>query len=90
MEWGPGVWHVVVPKKVAKSLPKGRLLIEKEWRALGIQQSRGWMHYAIHRPEPHIMLFKRPKDFQKMDPAAQQKFLAEADMLVKKKNAEMA
>ena len=23
-----------------------------------MQQSRGWVHYAIHRPEPHIMLFR--------------------------------
>lgn len=22
-------------------------------------QSRGWMHYAIHNPEPHILLFRR-------------------------------
>ena len=25
---------------------------------MGVQQSRGWMHYAIHQPEPHIMLFR--------------------------------
>ena len=31
-----------------------------EWRALGVQQSRGWNHYMVHRPEPHILLFKRP------------------------------
>jgi len=31
---------------------------QNEWRALGVQQSRGWVHYAIHRPEPHIMLFR--------------------------------
>ena len=31
---------------------------QTEWRALGVQQSRGWVHYAIHRPEPHIMLFR--------------------------------
>ena len=24
-----------------------------------IQQSRGWVHYATHRPEPHILLFRR-------------------------------
>ena len=23
-----------------------------------MQQSRGWVHYAIHRPEPHIMLYR--------------------------------
>ena len=31
---------------------------QTEWRAIGVQQSRGWVHYAIHRPEPHIMLFR--------------------------------
>lgn len=35
-------------------------MTEMEWRALGVQQSRGWEHYALHRPEPHILLFRRP------------------------------
>lgn len=55
--------HVVLPADIAKRLPKGRLLTEAEWRALGVQQSRGWVHYTIHRPEPHIMLFRRPKGY---------------------------
>ncbi len=33
-------------------------LSQAEWRGIGVQQSRGWVHYAIHRPEPHIMLFR--------------------------------
>ncbi|CAO2581992.1 Cyclin-dependent kinases regulatory subunit 2 [Lemmus lemmus] len=33
---------------------------EEEWRRLGIQQSLGWVHYMIHEPEPHILLFRRP------------------------------
>ena len=37
-----------------------RLLNENEWRGLGVQQSRGWQHYEIHKPEPHILLFRRP------------------------------
>ena len=41
-------------------MPKNRLLSESEWRGIGVQQSRGWVHYAIHRPEPHILLFRRP------------------------------
>lgn len=60
-------------------MPKSRLLSETEWRSMGVQQSRGWQHYAIHRyvslhgnfarikshdficrPEPHILLFRRP------------------------------
>ncbi|RDX94872.1 Cyclin-dependent kinases regulatory subunit 2 [Mucuna pruriens] len=56
--------HVVLPSEVAKVLPKNRLLSENEWRAIGVQQSRGWIHYAIHRPEPQIMLFRRPLNNQ--------------------------
>ena len=51
--------HVILPKDLAKTLPKSRLLTESEWRGIGVQQSRGWQHYAIHRPEPHILLFRR-------------------------------
>ncbi|KAL5721023.1 Cyclin-dependent kinases regulatory subunit (Cell division control protein cks1) [Ranunculus cassubicifolius] len=56
--------HVILPPEVAKLLPKNRLLSENEWRAIGVQQSRGWVHYAIHRPEPHIMLFRRTLNYQ--------------------------
>eukprot|EP00250_Pteridium_aquilinum_P000887 c11068_g1_i1 orf=91-405(+) len=56
--------HVVLTPEITKLLPKNRLLSESEWRALGVQQSRGWVHYAIHKPEPHIMLFRRPLDYQ--------------------------
>ena len=52
--------HVILPKELAKNLPKNRLLGEQEWRGIGVQQSRGWQHYAVHRPEPHILLFRRP------------------------------
>ncbi|KAM3399014.1 cyclin-dependent kinases regulatory subunit 1 [Capsicum galapagoense] len=70
-------WHVVLPPDVAKLLPKNRLLSENEWRAIGVQQSRGWVHYAIHRPEPHIMLFRRPLNYQQQqDNQAQQALLA--------------
>jgi cyclin-dependent kinase regulatory subunit CKS1 len=41
--------HVILPKELAKTLPKSRLLTEAEWRGIGVQQSRGWQHYAIHR-----------------------------------------
>ena len=34
-----------------------------------MQQSRGWIHYAIHKPEPHIMLFRRPLNFQQQQNA---------------------
>ncbi|CAM9691470.1 unnamed protein product [Phaeothamnion confervicola] len=52
--------HVILPKDMARNLPKSRLLTEEEWRGMGVQQSRGWQMYAVHRPEPHILLFKRP------------------------------
>jgi cyclin-dependent kinase regulatory subunit CKS1 len=28
------------------------------------------VHYAIHRPEPHIMLFRRPLNYQQQQEAA--------------------
>jgi cyclin-dependent kinase regulatory subunit CKS1 len=51
--------HVILPKDLAKELPK-RTLSEPEWRGIGVIQSRGWVHYAVHGPEPHILLFRRP------------------------------
>lgn len=44
--------HVILTKELAKNLPKARLLNETEWRGIGVQQSRGWQHYAIHRWRP--------------------------------------
>lgn len=52
--------HVILSKEIAKMIPKTRLLTEQEWRAVGVQQSRGWVHYMLHKPEPHILLFRRP------------------------------
>ncbi|KAL7740499.1 hypothetical protein ACLKA6_007027 [Drosophila palustris] len=53
--------HVVLPKELIKLVPKTHLMTENEWRSIGVQQSRGWIHYMIHKPEPHILLFRRPK-----------------------------
>ncbi|GAA6042564.1 hypothetical protein JCM8097_003132 [Rhodosporidiobolus ruineniae] len=55
--------HVIIPKSLVKYLPKDRLAEEDEWRGLGIRQSPGWVHYERHAPEPHILLFKREKDY---------------------------
>lgn len=55
--------HVIVPKDLVKRIPK-RLMTETEWRTLGVQQSRGWQHYMIHTPEPQVLCFRRPKDYQ--------------------------
>ncbi|RPB27175.1 CKS-domain-containing protein [Terfezia boudieri ATCC MYA-4762] len=65
--------HVMLPKGMLKAIPKDffdpktgtlKILHEEEWRGLGITQSLGWQHYEIHAPEPHILLFKRPKNYQ--------------------------
>ncbi|KAB5578215.1 cyclin-dependent kinase regulatory subunit [Coniochaeta sp. 2T2.1] len=65
--------HVQIPKQMLKVIPseyhdkaKGtlKLLWEEEWRAMGITQSLGWEHYEVHEPEPHILLFKRPLNYQ--------------------------
>ncbi len=52
--------HVLLPKHIFKKMPRAKLLSENEWRSLGVQQSRGWVHYEIHKPEPFILLFRRP------------------------------
>ncbi|KAG5264389.1 hypothetical protein AALO_G00253260 [Alosa alosa] len=52
--------HVMLPKDIAKLVPKTHLMSETEWRNLGVQQSQGWVHYMTHQPEPHILLFRRP------------------------------
>ncbi|XP_023228148.1 cyclin-dependent kinases regulatory subunit 2-like [Centruroides sculpturatus] len=52
--------HVMLPKELAQLVPKTHLMSEEEWRKLGVQQSLGWIHYMIHEPEPHILLFRRP------------------------------
>ncbi|XP_036371804.1 cyclin-dependent kinases regulatory subunit 1 [Megalops cyprinoides] len=53
--------HVMLPKDIARRVPKTHLMSETEWRNLGVQQSQGWVHYMIHEPEPHILLFRRPR-----------------------------
>ncbi|KAL9987385.1 hypothetical protein ACROYT_G001679 [Oculina patagonica] len=53
--------HVLLPKEIAKLVPKRHLMSETEWRSLGVQQSQGWEHYMKHDPEPHILLFRRER-----------------------------
>lgn len=53
---GGTIWCVAPALILA--FPRAPTPTQHEWRALGVQQSRGWVHYAIHRPEPHIMLFR--------------------------------
>ncbi|KXS18256.1 cyclin-dependent kinases regulatory subunit 1, partial [Gonapodya prolifera JEL478] len=54
---------MILPKQIARWLPK-RILSEQEWRSFGIKQSVGWEHFMLHDPEPHILLFRREKDYQ--------------------------
>lgn len=51
--------NVTLTKELFKKKPKG-LLSEEQWRQLGVVQTRGWVHFAIHKPEPHVLMFKRP------------------------------
>ncbi|KAF7282440.1 cyclin-dependent kinases regulatory subunit 1-like isoform X1 [Rhynchophorus ferrugineus] len=51
--------HVILPPDVAKLVPRPHLMTETEWRNLGVQQSPNWVHYMLHGPEPHILLFRR-------------------------------
>ncbi|KAI8350625.1 regulatory subunit of cyclin-dependent kinase, partial [Choanephora cucurbitarum] len=56
--------HVVLPKNLAKWLPKpSRLLEPDEWIELGVYQTSGWEHYMIYAPEPHVLLFRREKNY---------------------------
>eukprot|EP01054_Gregarina_sp_Poly1_P000311 Gregarina_sp_Poly_1__310@NODE_1076_length_5171_cov_48_773511_g747_i0_p2_GENE_NODE_1076_length_5171_cov_48_773511_g747_i0NODE_1076_length_5171_cov_48_773511_g747_i0_p2_ORF_typecomplete_len125_score16_93CKS/PF01111_19/3_7e31_NODE_1076_length_5171_cov_48_773511_g747_i046555029 len=59
--------HVILTRQMAHEVkailakrPGEGLLMETEWRGIGVQQSRGWQHYLLHRPEPHVLLFRRP------------------------------
>ena len=52
--------HVILPKSIAANVPRNKLLSEDEWRGIGVTMSPGWIHYAHHAPEPHILLFRRP------------------------------
>jgi cyclin-dependent kinase regulatory subunit CKS1 len=54
--------HVTLPHAIAIKLPNTmRLLTEKDWRRLGVSLSPGWVHYDIYKPEPHVLLFRRPR-----------------------------
>ena len=51
--------HVILPRDIYSLVPTEQLMTEEEWREIGVQQARGWVHYMIHRPEPHVLLFRR-------------------------------
>uniref|UniRef100_A0A914Z8A4 Cyclin-dependent kinases regulatory subunit n=1 Tax=Panagrolaimus superbus TaxID=310955 RepID=A0A914Z8A4_9BILA len=53
--------HVTIKEPYRKYIPKFCIFTEDEWRGIGIQMSLGWEHFLIHNPEPHILIFRRPK-----------------------------
>ncbi|KAF7994143.1 hypothetical protein HCN44_011412 [Aphidius gifuensis] len=53
--------HVILSSDMARNVPKSHLMTETEWRNLGVQQSPGWVHYMMHTPEPHVLLFRRAR-----------------------------
>ncbi|KAI8053133.1 regulatory subunit of cyclin-dependent kinase [Gilbertella persicaria] len=56
--------HVVLPKNLANWLPKPPKLLEPaQWIELGVYQTSGWEHYMIYAPEPHVLLFRREKNY---------------------------
>jgi len=63
--------HVLLDPETARIAPTGRLMTEEECRGIGVQQSLGWVHFMIHRPEPHILLFRRPlkKEDKELEPS---------------------
>ncbi|XP_077290977.1 cyclin-dependent kinases regulatory subunit-like [Arctopsyche grandis] len=52
--------HVILPCDLVQRVPKSHLMTETEWRNIGVQQSPNWVHYMMHSPEPHVLLFRRP------------------------------
>lgn len=73
--------HVVIPLEMLKILglkyvagrhhPCGedvRLLQVTEWQALGIKLHHSWENYAVHKPEPQVLLFRRKVQKSHLEP----------------------
>jgi cyclin-dependent kinase regulatory subunit CKS1 len=55
--------QIYLSKRMAKRIPKNTLLSEAEWTAMGvITQSAGWEHFDIYKPEPWVLLLRKPLD----------------------------
>ena len=52
--------QVIACSEIGKMIMEKGIMAEEQWRELGITMSRGWIHYTIYKPEPHVMLFRRP------------------------------
>lgn len=56
--------HVLLPKQLAKFLPKDRTATSQEWSSTGIIMSPGWENYELvphQRGSKHILVFRRPR-----------------------------
>jgi len=54
---------IVNNRDIQARLPyPARILTENEWRSIGIAQSAGWIHYAVYKTEPNVLLFRRLKN----------------------------
>ncbi|KFM78105.1 Cyclin-dependent kinases regulatory subunit 1, partial [Stegodyphus mimosarum] len=53
--------HVMLPPDITELVPRNHLMTETEWRNIGVQQSLNWIHYMVHTPEPHVLLFRKSK-----------------------------
>lgn len=47
----------MLPKDMLSKVSTAHLMTEDEWRRIGVQQSRGWIHYMIHNPGNFILVF---------------------------------
>jgi len=52
---------VRIPVWLSRQIGLNRLLSECEWRCIGVQMSRGWMHFDLNPECPHLLKFRKPK-----------------------------
>lgn len=50
-------WHLG-PRRALCSLVPRRLMSVPEWSRF-VKQSGAWEHYAVHGPEPHVLMFRK-------------------------------
>ncbi|EAS00741.1 cyclin-dependent kinase regulatory subunit (macronuclear) [Tetrahymena thermophila SB210] len=56
--------NVRLPQDLYKKIPKGKIMTEDVWRSLGIKSSKGWQHFYVYKPEPFIIMLRKPVNFQ--------------------------
>jgi cyclin-dependent kinase regulatory subunit CKS1 len=52
--------NVILPKNIFENITPYKILQEEEWTNLGVEISGEWTHYTFFKPEPHILLFRKP------------------------------